>query len=146
MSLSFKEGGEREKLRGGLIKNKKGGEEGGLKKRKRDDEEGEAEGAGSGGGNESGEERRREPKKRKQGPKGPNPLAMKKKKVGGEGGRRQEEAISVTVGDLNGGNVGGEGHGARRKRSRKHKSDAAPGGTVEAREVSTRNNEEVDGG
>ena len=142
-SVDWKDGGERAKLRGGLVRKKKG--EAAGKKRKREDEAGE----GNGEANDTGvgDEGIMEIKKKKPKVKGPNPLSVKKKKkVGNRGGGRQEEDLDVTKGVLNGDNVSGEADGAKRKRRRKHKSATRTGEALEATEVGRRDTEEVDGG
>lgn len=128
-SAGVREGMERGKLRGGV----RGmgvsvGEEGGLGKRKRED------------GGEKEEEGER--KKRKvRGPKGPNPLSVRKAKRKGEGESKDEGkegghgVTSKSDGNVDGSREGraelatdgGEvlnSAGSKKKRKRKHKSGA----------------------
>lgn len=118
-SVVEREGVERAKLRGGVKGRGKGGGGGsgggGGEKRKREGEQGEGKGGGE-------EERK---KKRVRGPKGPNPLSVKKAKKGvvgkdggGKGGRRGEEGFDEEIGGvddevgdwgLSGGRKGDEG-------------------------------------
>jgi len=135
-SVGVREGVERGKLRGGVRGKGVGvGDEGGMGKRKRGEEgwgENEVE-----EGKEEGERKKR----RVRGPKGPNPLSVKKpkRKGEGEGGREKvgklSEDTTASRGDERPGEVkerrdmdgadGGElrdSAGTKKKRKRKHKS------------------------
>lgn len=140
-SAGVREGMERGKLRGGVRGGVRGtgvgvGDEGGWGKRKRGEEEGRK--RKSGGEEKEGEERK---KRRVRGPKGPNPLSVRKAKRKGEG---VEKAVGKEGGDgvvSNSKRKAGEARegraervldgeevqdsaGIQKKRKRKHKSGA----------------------
>jgi U3 small nucleolar RNA-associated protein 23 len=125
----YREREEREKFRAGL---KRGG---GSRKRKRDDD-----------GNEDGREREPEDeasKKKKKfrgGPKGPNPLAVKKpkKKAEGEGTElapKDDSKRGVEIRSPNQETADGSEPKVKRKRKRKHKAAAEGGETGAVTEV-----------
>lgn len=136
-SAGVREGMERGKLRGGVRGTGVGvGDEGGLGKRKRGDEEGRK--REDGGEEKDGGERK---KRRVRGPKGPNPLSVRKAKRKGEGAGKEVEKeggdglVSNSkrkAGETREGRAervldGGEvrdSAGNPKKRKRKHKSGA----------------------
>ncbi|KAK0119070.1 hypothetical protein ONS95_007933 [Cadophora gregata] len=123
-STDNREKEERVKFRAGL---KRGS---GSLKRKREDGEDEEEMAGA-----EGEMDIPKKKKKAKGPKGPNPLAVKKSKKSTEEGSSpfdQKQIKALVVGESNPEKSDGPEHGAKRKRKRKPKSGAERGGALGA--------------
>ncbi|KAL2072496.1 hypothetical protein VTL71DRAFT_11839 [Oculimacula yallundae] len=120
-STDNREKEERIKFRAGL---KRGS--GSLKRKREDGEEGEERNDGV------GEADIPKKKKKAKGPKGPNPLAVKKAKKSTEEGPRssQKESKDSTAGESKLENQDGPEQGAKRKRKRKPKSGAVDGGGV----------------
>jgi U3 small nucleolar RNA-associated protein 23 len=124
-SLSVREREEKGKLRSGI--RKVGGGERGLK-RGRETEDGDKEA-------EDYREGREAKKKKIRGPKGPNPLSVKKAKRESEGGKEEKTKTREEQGDReSGGKPRSEdadenlinGSGTKRKRRRKHGSAVGP--------------------
>ncbi|MCJ1243037.1 hypothetical protein MMC30_000233 [Trapelia coarctata] len=114
-SAGVREGMERGKLRGGVRGKGVGvGDKGGLGKRKRGEEDGE----GEGGGEEQGKEEGERKKRRVRGPKGPNPLSVRKPKGKGEGG-------GVKIGEDGAGSKSNERAGEAQEKGEKHGADGA---------------------
>ncbi|RYP33105.1 hypothetical protein DL767_004890 [Monosporascus sp. MG133] len=96
-------------------------------KRKRDDDSEDEDGNGSKGGSKSSEATKApEKKKKKKGPKGPNPLSVKKKKTPSQPDSKPKEEKRGEPPQTEGDNAGTIEQ-PKKKRKRKHKSSGANG-------------------
>lgn len=117
-TASIRERGEKVKFREGL---KRGSGSIGMKRKR--EEEGESEDEGSGTGeNDTEEKEEKKEKKKRHGPKGPNPLSVKKskKKSDAESATKDQKNKTDTAMAGGGNQTNNSEPGSKRKRRRKH--------------------------